>query len=210
MNPLIIGTAFILLISQGRDCGRKPAPLNPVDYVQWVENSENGLAVSKQLAGLNFELQYTPHEYVILRDEPEQTFSAAEMEVMKSGISEMQYFTLRISDEKSGDLLRNDVSCIEDFSARLAYFSSSMQHDLKLIEGNDTLSCLLFHFERTYGVDPRSTFLIGFPFSKSSGMNIPVSADKTFFFDDHELGTGPVYLTISSKELNQLPPLNLK
>lgn len=208
MNSILISSGLFLILSFAQNCNGSRVSLEPVDYVNWVEHTDNGLAVKKQLDNYAFELQYKPLNYIVLKDNSEQIFSEKEMKQRINEIDGMQYFTFRISDEKGGDLLRNNITAVDQFSKRLAYFSNTMQKDVKLIENSDTLSCLLFHFERTYGVDPRSTFILGFPLSNKNEGTFS-SSDKIFLFDDNELGAGPVYMTISADKINQVPLLKL-
>lgn len=178
--------------------------LSALDFVAWVENPDNGLRESKTLDGICFDLQYKPAEYVVLRENLVIPGSAAEMNNETSLLSDMQYFTLRISREDGRDLLQDEPNGMDQFSARLVYFSGAMQHDIKLIDGNDTLPCQLFHFERTFGVDTRSTFLVGFQSRSTDELN-----DKTFVFEDHELGVGPVMITIEKESIQNIPLLKL-
>jgi hypothetical protein len=206
MNSFLITAGLFFTLSFVHTCNKACVSLEPTDYINWVENADNGFAVTKQLSKYKFELQYKPLEYVVLQDNYGKLFSEKEMKKSMRDIEDMQYFTFRISDENGGDLLRDEITAVEQFSSRLAYFSSEMQKDVKLIESNDTLPCLLFHFERTYGVDPRSTFVLGFPLGKKDGKGgMPAETDKVFLFDDHQLGAGPIYMTISADKINQVP-----
>ncbi len=210
MNSFLITIVLFFTLSFAHTCNERVASLEPDGYVNWVEDADNGLSVKKQLNKYTFELQYKPLEYVVLKDNSGKAFTQGEMKKGTNEIGDMQYFTFRISDEKGGDLLRDDITAVDQFSTRLAYFANGMQKDVKLIENNDTLSCLLFHFERTYGVDPRSTFVLGFPLGKKDGKGgMPSAADKIFLFDDHQLGAGPVYMTVGADKLNQVPLLKL-
>jgi hypothetical protein len=210
MNSLLIFTGIFISLSLSRSCSGTRLSLKPVEYVQWIENTDNGLLVKKVLNKYTFELQYKSLDYVVLKDNFGKIFTGKEIKESESEIEDMQYFTFRISDEKGGDLLRDDITAVDQFSSRLAYFSNGMQKDMKLIENDDTLSCLLFHFERTYGVDPRSTFVLGFPLGKKDGKGgAPAEADKVFLFDDHELGVGSVYITVTASKINEVPFLKL-
>lgn len=210
MNLILKYSFLFLSVLLIRNCSKTQLSLSPDEYVSWIENGQNGLCPSKQIGQLQFDLQYKPLEYIVLKDNAGTKLSAAEMKKQVSDIGDMQYFTLRISSEKGGDLLRSDAMEMAEFSNRLAYFSSGMQKDIKLIEGNDTLSCLLFHFERSFGIDPRSTFVIGFPLAKKDRPGGISATDKIFLFDDHELGAGPVMLAIQARQISMLPTLNLE
>lgn len=206
---LLIGIVPVIILSTAHTCN-KPGAAGARDYINWVENPDNGLLVTKKSGSLTYSLQFTPLEYRILKEHADDTLTESKLTAYTNEIKDMQYYTFRIEDEKGGDLLKADATSKEDFSSRLQYFSSDMQKDLFLIEGNDTLSCLLFHFERSYGIDPRSTFVLGFPLGKKDGPGgYPGVSDRTFFFDDHQLGTGPLFLVIHSPNLQQLPHLNL-
>lgn len=210
MNLILKYSFLFLSVLLIRNCSRTQLSLSPADYVSWVEDEQNGFCPSKKIGQLQFDLQYKPLEYIVLKDNAGAKLSSAEMKKQVSDISDMQYFTFRIASEKGGDLLRSDAMEMAEFSNRLAYFSSGMQKDIRLIEGNDTLSCLLFHFERSFGIDPRSTFVIGFPLGKKDGPGGISTADKIFLFDDHELGAGPVMLAIQARQISMLPTLNLE
>lgn len=210
MNLILKYSFLFLSVLLIRNCSRTQLSLSPAGYVSWIESEENGLCPSKKIGQLQFDLQYKPLEYIVLKDNAGMKLSPAEMKKQVSEIGDMQYFTLRISSEKGGDLLQSDAMEMAEFSNRLAYFSSGMQKDLKLIEGNDTLNCLLFHFERSFGIDPRSTFVIGFPLAKQDGPGGTSATDKIFLYDDHELGAGPVMLAIKARQISMLPTLNLE
>ena len=110
----------------------------------------------------------------------------------------LQYFTFRISTESRTELLKKNLTETNDYYGRIQYFSFDMQKDLKLIDGKDTLDCVLFHFERVYGIAPYATFVLGFPNSKQIN-------DKTLFYDEKVFGAGRIYLTIRSKNIKRLP-----
>lgn len=209
MNLLIKYVCFSFVVLLVRDCNSSVRSLGPADYVNWVEDPENGLHITKAVGETTIELQYKPQDYQVLKDNPQTELSLDEFKSQQAEISDMQYFTLRISNSKGGDLLRSDASGVSDFSQRLAYFSSAMQKDISLIDGKDTVKCLLFHFERSYGIDPRSTFVLGFPFAKNKNTLPGKNEDKTVLFDDHEIGTGPVMITIEAEKLALLPQLKL-
>jgi hypothetical protein len=186
-------------------CGIVRQELSPAEYVQWIESEDNGIRTSKTINGYTFDLQYKPAEYVVLRESSMELPTPASLNSEMQALSDMQYFTLRISKEGDEDLLEDDVSSPDEFSSRLVYFTGAMQNDIYLVESGDTLPCALFHFERTYSVDTRSTFLIGF-------LKTKVSTDtdgKTFVFEDRELGTGPIVLSIDQSNLDRIPSLTL-
>jgi hypothetical protein len=198
---MIAGLLFSQLLLQR--CGAARAEMLPAEYVQWVEDEQNGLKAAKTIGDYTFELQYKPDEYVVLRENSVAMPSAQEMRSETASIADMQYFTFRISSDSGNDLLNDEPESASEYSSRLVYFSSLMQQDISLVENGDTLPCMLFHFERTFGVDTRSTFLLGFPKSKD------MSTEKTFIYDDQELRTGTIILNIAGESIQNIPSLKL-
>lgn len=177
--------------------------LHVPEYIQWVEAEENGLLVKKTISDYTFEVQSKPLDYVVLQDKKRNDLATAELEKAKREIGDMQYYTFRIQVPKGQDANKFGLNNDQEFYARLEYFSLEMQKDIFLIESSDTLSCLMFHYERTYGIDPRATFVMAFPARKNK------ASDKTFLFSGDRLGVGPVLITISGDDIKNTPALIL-
>ena len=192
-----------LLLLEVKSCPQpETASLGTEDYIAWVENPENGLVMNKEMNDLIFSVQYKPLAYEVLLQE-KRTFSDGEMKLEMDSISDMQYYTFRIATAGGTDVQRYRAESEQDYYARLEYFALQMQNDLVLIDGSDTLPCLLYHYERTYGIDPRATFVMGFSDKKKSQEN------KTLMYTDRVFGSGPVLLTIESEDLKMIPQLYL-
>lgn len=198
--PLTVVSAMQLKTCSG---ARESLPAD--EYISWVENKENGLLVEKQVGYYKLQLQYKPQEYAVLMDERKATLTAQEMSVKKEAFAELDYFTLRIGAEDGKDITKFNITDEQEYYARLQYFAMEMGNDLQLISGKDTLPCAMFHYERTYGIDPRAAFVLAFP-KKKNGTAV---TGKTLLFNDRHLGTGPVMLTITSESLNNVPALTL-
>lgn len=205
MNLLIKISCVALssVIMQVKTCSiSERASLETSDYVGWIENPENGVYVSKEVNGLIFSLQYKPLEYEVMLQE-KRAISALELAALKDSISDMQYYTFRIATTGGSDVQRYDAQNDQDYYARLEYFALEMQNDLQLIDGADTLPCRMFHFERTYGIDPRATFVLAFDAKGNT------QESKTLIYTDHAFNSGPILLTIESTALEQIPELHL-
>lgn len=198
-----------------KGCGEFKS-LKPVQYVKWVEDIDNGLKVEKLIGDYMFAVQYKPLEYCVLKAERNLNISEQEMNAKMKEIEGLQYFTFQISTKNgSGELLRsgiNDKDEKAELEKRIDYFSSKMQNDIKLIDGQDTLHCVLFHFERTYNLTPYSNFNLGFEYGseeKSSGTTrAPLTyKSKRLVYNDHAFNAGAVELMIKEENLNKIPNL---
>lgn len=175
-----------------------PEKLSPRDYVAWVEDKNNGLKVEKEIDEFTYSLQYKPFEYVALMELKNDAVGSLELNKKIEEYDGLQYYTFRISTDSRMELLKKNLNEANDYYGRIQYFSFDMQKDLKLIEGKDTLDCVLFHFERVYGLAPYATFVLGFPLTKGT-------SNKTLFYDEQIFGVGKIFLTVQSKNCKKLP-----
>ena len=189
-----------------------PSKLGATEYMNWIENVDNGIKVEKKMGEFTFTAMYKPLEYLALIELKKDNISKKELEKYNAEYSDLQYFTFRISAEnQKEELLKVGLKSENDYYSRIEYFSFKMQNDLKLIDGKDTLDCALFHFERVYGLAPYATFVIGFPLTKEEGTNTStkknVFKNKTILYDEKVFQLGKIYMTIKEDNLNRIPEL---
>ncbi len=172
-------------------------------YLDWVNDPTNGLKVAKELNDYKFELFYKPVEFVAIKEQRKTDIDTALYHQRITELNGLQYYTLRIETLIGQEMMRTGIGSEQDYSNRLQYFSDLAQYDMRLIDGSDTLSCVLFHFERNYGVAPYNNIVLGFP--KTEGN----TNSKTFIFDEQVLGVGRVNLKIANTDINNIPKVIL-
>ncbi|MFN5442757.1 MAG: hypothetical protein ACK48V_00855 [Crocinitomicaceae bacterium] len=140
-----------------------PKSLLPIDYIKYFENPKNGLNITT-IEGLNeYQLQFKTAEYMIAKSEEKLELSKKFVEKEKKEFGDVTYFTLKIkTNSGEQDILKEGVKNSDEFGGRVAYFSFFMQQDLLMVKDKDTIPCSVFHFERTYGIAPYCTLLLGF------------------------------------------------
>jgi hypothetical protein len=183
-------------------CVGGKADLDKQAYVNWVLNPNNGLVKEKQIGEYGLELQYRPLELIVLTENNGVQVDVMELRCEELSVS--QYFNLKLKSKdpllKVMDIGNQDE---QDYYAKLDYFTNGIQADLKLIDGSDTLNCMISVFERTYDLAPYVTFALAFD---NKGQN---TGDKTLYFNGDKLGLGPVYLKIEGEEIKNTPNLIL-
>ncbi len=184
-------------------CGCEELP--PSDYVQWVNNAENGLLKEKTIPPLTVEVLYKPLAYIVANEERSNVISK---EVYQGRIKELeglQYYTLKlgIMDENL-DVTNYEVTNNAEQQERLNYLSFAMQRDIKLIDGKDTLPCKLFHFERSYDLSSTRTFVLAF-----DQLETNQNQSKTLILDLPYFKTGPIKLNYKTADLEAIPSLKL-
>jgi hypothetical protein len=185
--------------------GCQPASLEPARYVKWVENEKNGLKSVKDFGDFKFSLQYKPLPYIVLKETHDPNTSAALVQKRSKELGSMQYYTLTISTRDKKELLKSHATSDQDYYDRLGYMVDEAQNDISLVEGNDTLPCRLYHFERDYGITPNAQILLGFDEPSKGNPD----KERALIFDEKILGIGRIFLAVNSKAINNIPHLQL-
>jgi hypothetical protein len=147
-----------------------------------VYYTNDALVLRKEIGNYFFELKHAPDQS------------------SENDTQEHQYFVLKIGVMKGNDILSEGIGDESEYHSRLTYFDQEAQADMKLVEAGDTLPCLLYHYERNYGIAPFNNIVMTFPNSKTqSGTN-----DKLFIFEDNILGLGTIKFKLEKEFLKKL------
>ncbi len=190
---------FVLLISS---CAKKQ--LEPKELLEFIEDDSNGFVQTKTIDEYTFKVMYQPIEYIVLKEIKDNILTKKIIEEKKKELDNLQYFLLEIEiPSEKGDLLKYNLTDNNEYYYRLKYFSFDMQNDIQLIENKDTLPCVLYHFERTYGLTSKCKITLAFENSPKTNTN------KIFVLNENVLGVGIVKLQFDYKELLNIPELKL-
>lgn len=182
--------------------------LNPSAYCHWLEDISHGLRVVTTKGAFQFTLQYKPWEYVTLKEKGRAIKTKKDLESSGRQYQGMQHYNLQLlSKEAKGEVLRVGAGSDEVYQERISYFSYPAQQDFMLIDGKDTLPCLLYHFERSYALAPYCNMVLGF--AAKEGLSKEDIQDKTLVYDDRMLGCGKTLLTVKAEDIRNLPEINL-
>jgi hypothetical protein len=184
----------------------KPPTLAKNEYIQFVIDPANGLLVNKQVGNFIFSLLYKPEPFVAISNQASDSLTKENYERELNESKDLQYFTCKIKIiDHNSEFLKYKLSSMAEYEQRVDYFAFRMQQDIKLIEGKDTLDCVLYHYERNYGTAPNAVFSIGFPKSKNDSLVY----DKTLSYDEKVFGLGKVNITISKENIVRIPEIKL-
>jgi hypothetical protein len=183
-----------------------------VNTPEEIQEAKKLLSAEKEIDRFTFTATYLPWEYIVAREQKGK-LNKELLDKKVNEINDLQYYTFKIEDNQdNSELLMAGISSKDEYYERIQYFSFSMQQDLKLIDGEDTLACVLFHFERNYGLSSEATFSLGFPLTKieqeekNSNKDV-MNTSKVLIYDDKALGVGKIYVKIDQKNLNKLPEI---
>lgn len=173
----------------------------PSELMKYVTSNENGLIKSRKFEDFEFTATYKPIDFVIATEARSDDLSTKSYNKIKKELTGLQYVDLSIRPISSqGNALSGNIEKQEEYYERLDYFVTYMQYDISLIQNADTLSPVLFHFERNYGLTPYSTVILAF----ETGMD---KGDKTLMINDQVLGIGRVNFYFKETDILAVPKL---
>lgn len=179
--------------------------LSSMEMLKYVIAPHNGLIKKKEIAEFIYQAKYKPLDYIISQEANGASVSQETYYKKVKELDGLQYFDFRIEvDATNGELLKYRLSSVADYESRVEYVSFGMQKDIKLIEGRDTLDCVLYHMERAYDITPYTTVLLGFKKN-----NADLNEDKTLVFYDNLFHNGTIKLTFIPADLTQIPHLEI-
>lgn len=177
----------------------------PSELVGYVANPENGLHKIKTVGDLKVDLQYKPLAYMISNELRKNDIPQSAFQQRASELDGLQYYNLKLSVDQPGkDITNYEVYDDAAQQNRLYYLSFGMKQDISLVQGQDTLKPVLYHFERSFNLTKHRTFVVAF-----KEHDLEHQLDKTFVLESPELGTGPIKLKIQKDDLQNTPSLKL-
>jgi len=189
------------VISSEEGFAEIPSELSSVDLIEFVEDRNNPYTSEKKIGDISYRLQYKPVDYIIALENMDKGVTETEKNARIDEIKDLDYFTLRISaDNFNQELLKYKLESEEEYYSRLQYFMDEMQKDIYIKCGNDSLPCVLYHFERTFGIAPYASFSLGF--EKSANKN-----DRVFVFEDRIFGGGKIKIQLPARIFSEYPEL---
>ncbi len=212
LNKIIL-TLSLLLIFVVSSCTLNTTNYSPREYVQWINDPDNGMISEFKSENYTYSLQYRPVPFLVLLEANSPELSFKMFDSISDEISGFQQFMLHVSsNDNTQNWQEKSLRNFEGPDQQIRYFSFSMQNDFKLIQGVDTINCSMFHFERDYGIRPYGTFLIGFECevaNKSVSNTSLNGASLKIIYKDSSFDNEEIEFNFSSNNINKIPTLKL-
>ncbi len=167
--------------------------------IQYVDAPSNGYIKEKQINNISYSSVLKPLHYLLAKRKTEDNRPDYKL----SDFEDLQYFDIRIRvNDFNQEFIKYDLQSPQQFEERVKYCAFDMQNDITLIDGKDTLACVLFHFERTFNTTPFGHFILGFPTVKKKNIEA-----KTICFNDRLFNNGLIKFTYSPRIISKEPIL---
>lgn len=181
---------------------------SPEDINEFVkEQKENtNLNYSKKIKEVNYNLNYISNEQMALKQVNDiSTLNQTQFDSIVHNYDSLLFFNLEISiDNFNDDILKYKLEGDIEFnySQLVEYYAFKMQKDINLVQNErDTIPCVLYHYERNYGISPKTNIMLGFK---------PTSLKNTVFvYENKHLKTGTIKFAIQEKEIVNHPHIKI-
>lgn len=149
------------------------SPLTERDYIDWVEDTRNGLRVVEVREPWVFDIQFKPREYDRLKGGNELTHDEYN--------TEMAFFELQIKSTASGADWLTDGLTHAERQQRMYFFSYLFEQHIFLEVDHVRIPCHAFHFERAAYPGLPQRFHVGFEIGIEQKKTYTLIVDSDFF-----------------------------
>ena len=168
------------------------------DIKQFIKKENEKYGQEKKIKDFNFKLNYISGDQMALRDVPDlEAISQPQFDSIVKNYDSLLVFNLEISIDNFNDELlkyKLDGNIDASYNKRIDYYMFGMQKDINIVlAGKDTVPCVLYHFERNYGVSPKNNFMLGF---RASSLKEAVLVYENKFLD-----AGIIKFAINEEEI---------
>lgn len=201
----IAASSLLLAIVVLSGCFFFQKTLEPKGFVLWMRNEENGLRRKRQVDDYVFTAQYKNWQYILAAELAGGKIKKEEVNARKEKIVGMQYYDLTIDVANLKQTVLEFKATKENYQARLDYFMFGMKDDVYLLEGDEKISCKLYHYERAYNLNSHTTFLLAFDQRPDY-----VDSTKVLVIDPEILGVGEMRIEFNREDISKIPLLKLQ
>lgn len=199
----VLNSYFLLLLCiLAASCKQR---LEPSSYMQYVQDTKNGLRKVVNVGVWEYWVQYRPAELITLiesRGVNNPAFVSKRTEQLKG--TAWFNISFRLADGKISPL-RYDLSSRQEYDTRFNYFLNEATTAIKLIHaGRDTLTPMSYLFENNYNLTPQETMIVGFQLPKGTAIG---DNDMQLCYDDRVFKTGTIKTIFRKEDLRNIPKL---
>lgn len=174
-------------------------------YGAYLDDTKNGFLQEVHEDGIVWSATYQPVDYIAIRQ-----LQGKSLEQVRQDYLGMQYFTFEISDTEGGGIKSKIAKKLgnEAYEKAMAYYRFDMQPDLKLIAGQDTMPCTMYHLEQTGHMTTKMRMMLGFKDDKKMEAKT-MPCDLKLILNDQVLHSDTLIFTFQQQNLNKILPIKI-
>lgn len=180
-----------------------------IDLLDWVNDCDNGLLISKRVYGLKMELKYLPPAYLAYKD---AAVDKSDFDSLFNIYNNSYSFLMTIGpDEEKGadfDIMFADVNNYEEYDERVQNLNFNIKEYVCLQTEKKKYLPVLSNLENTYGLDKARTIYLVFT-KDNENDDLFCSGKIDIVFNDELFSTGIHHFVFNKNNIDNIPKLKL-
>jgi hypothetical protein len=195
-----IVVAFLLFYISG--C--TPSKVNREQFLLYIQDPDNGLALKEEINDWVIELKYLPAEYFLLTQIDNNYLNDSIVNATRIENQDSKYFLLTISNRLNKSSLNKDVNSITEFNERMNKLMIDVPQSVTYITSSNTLKCSMHTIERSYNLSSAQNILLTFEVPENIKQE-----DFSICWNDQIFNFGKVYFQYKAKDFKNIPSIAL-
>ena len=202
--------SLLVLIGFFLQCSGRKEIHDPKEYIQWINNPENGLTIVKKINNLKITVKYLPPEYLAYQELKEKKqLSQQVKDSLVNHYARNKTFLLTVGPEdgnnKAGaDIMFRGIQKYEEYRLRSVTMNFEMAEFVSLVTSKGSLAPVLSTMENVYGLKPDRSIYFVFA-QQQPGHNLNEEEVLDFTFNDELFGTGINHFGFTREKLEKTP-----
>ncbi len=163
------------------------------EFEKWYSDNISHLSVKREMNNIDYKLEYIPSELM-----------RAKLNCAEGAYDKFLLFTLKIEVENKIDILEYPTPQFTTLDQKVHYFSFDMQRLITLNINGIGYPCVIYNYEKNYGIKPFTEILIGFDKPNIKTENYVIKLNDQYF------GSGEINFSMESTLINNTPMLTNK
>jgi hypothetical protein len=191
----------------------KPKLLDVPEYLNWINDTGNGLVVYKSINDIQIKALYLSPEYrLYLEGNKGKGISAQTRDSLLLNFKNQIAFLVKIAPSKSngGDIMLKNILNYPEYKSRMENMNFHFQEFFELKAGKSAIKPLAYSFENTYGLTTyRNAILV---FSKNQFADLTELTNYKWLdliYYDEIFKTGISHFVFDTEVINDIPKLNI-
>ena len=202
---LFISTLFIFI-----GCNQK-ASLNKDDYMAWLDDLDNDIAIEKSVNGLKVKVKYIPTEYLVYQslennERINKPLRDSLIKLRESNLSFLMTIGPDKETESKGDVMYRGLQKYKDYVERSMTMNFDMQEYISLVTEDGEYRSVLSNMENVYSLKESRTMIIVFSPKISKG-DLSEAESYDFIYSDQLFELGILHFRFKKEDFNNIPEI---
>jgi hypothetical protein len=183
---------------------------NTEEYLQWLNNEENGLVKVKYINGMEVKIKYLPADYLAFQELNDMKwYTENQKDSIIKIYSDNETFIMTIGPDKrkkeNGDVMLKGINNYKEYKGRFLTMNFDMSEFIKMEIGNKIYKPVLSNMENTYGLEESRNIIFVFSPGKEKDKILSNSDEIDLKYSDEMFGLGTNHFVFSKKWIDNLP-----